>query len=96
MKVSGKVYRITAPGYWYVGSTRRSMSLRFAEHMTGQSGATRLTDMVRQLGREAFEYEVIEADVEKIKMAEQRWIDWHRANWYGESLNSIRATRRAV
>jgi hypothetical protein len=85
------VYVITAPGFWYVGSTIRGAQLRFEEHMMGRNSNTvKLRQLVEQLGRCAFQQHVLERGQGNPIAAEQRWYDWYLANDIGETLNGKR------
>jgi hypothetical protein len=98
---SYEIYRITCPGFWYVGSTAGGATTRFKEHVYGQpvhghypsdrSLAPLLAAKVAELGHEAFTIEVIERGRGNQFVAEQRWTDHYTAEGAGESLNIGRA-----
>jgi hypothetical protein len=87
--VDYEVYLITAPGYWYVGSTTRGAQRRFKEHLSGaNSHAPRLTAKVRSLGQNAFQQIIVEAGYGDPIEAERRWYDFYITHDARHTLNS--------
>jgi hypothetical protein len=89
MQVEYEIYRLTAPGCWYVGATTIGAQRRFQRHLAGRGGAKKLYEKIQELGTEAFELTVIERGSGNPTTAEQRCYDECLAG-PGESLNGQR------
>jgi hypothetical protein len=85
-----EIYLITAPGYWYVGSTTVGAAIRLRQHVSGSSGAKKLYAKIQELGVEAFHQVVVEASVGNPIEAEQRWYDFYKAHDARQTLNGKR------
>jgi len=86
-----EIYLITAPRYWYIGSTTRGASLRFSEHLRGpHSHAPLLQAAIRELGIEAFHQTVVQQRHGNPIEAEQRWYDFYKDHDARQTLNGKR------
>jgi hypothetical protein len=85
-----EIYLITAPGYWYVGSTKVGYKKRFKQHLTGHGRAPLLWDKILQLGKEAFHISLLESSVDDRFQSERGWYEYHMVQGVGQSLNSRR------
>jgi group I intron endonuclease len=90
MYVHYEIYLLTAPGYWYVGSTTIGARNRFKLHASGQGHAPILKAKIQELGWEAFSSTILEQDNGDPIEAEQRWYDWYLANDSRQTLNGKR------
>ena len=72
-----EIYLITAPGYWYIGSTTVGAKTRLHQHLAGWSGAKKLTAKIKMLGEDAFQMTVVEKGNGNPIEAEQRWYDFY-------------------
>ncbi len=86
-----EIYLITAPGYWYVGSTTRGAARRWREHLAGShSNARYLQAAMRELGKDVFHQTVVESGVGDPIAAEQRWYDFFKNHDARQTLNGKR------
>jgi len=90
MYVHYEIYLLTAPGYWYVGSTTIGTQHRFARHLAGHSNAPILWKKIQELGSDAFSVITLEGERGDPIEAEQRWYDWYLANDPRQTLNGKR------
>jgi hypothetical protein len=81
------IYLLTAPGYWYVGSTQTGLARRFQRHLHGQGGAPLVKERVQELGRGVWQIALLEGAVPDRLEAERRWYDYHLATQPGQTLN---------
>lgn len=85
-----EIYLITAPGYWYVGSTRIGAARRLAVHRRGAGGAKYLYAKMDELGVGAFGQTVVESSEGDQIEAEQRWYDFYIGHDSRQTLNGKR------
>lgn len=90
VQVEYEVYLLTAPGYWYIGSTKIGAEKRFLQHLAGRGGGRTLYEKLQELGRNAFTQTVLEEGFGNPTEAEQRWYDKYLSDDPGESLNGKR------
>ena len=81
-----EVYLITAPGYWYIGSTIIGATKRFNQHLAGYSGAPRLWEKIKELGTDSFRQVVVERGYGNPLESERAWFDFYLANDARKSL----------
>jgi hypothetical protein len=85
-----EIYLITAPGYWYVGSTRVGHQKRFAQHKKPRSGCIRLREKMTELGSDAFSIQLLEKGIGDPLGAEASWYERCLEELPGTTLNSRR------
>jgi hypothetical protein len=87
--VSYEIYLITAPGYWYVGSTTRGADERFKEHKRGKS--IPFHAQMREIGVDNFSMVVLESGTGDPLAAERGWYDLYaESEDHGSTLNARR------
>jgi len=82
-----KIYLVSAPGYWYVGQTRRTLAQRFRDHKRPDNGCGRLRDKMQELGSDAFTIELLQEVTRDAHEAELRWYRYLIENGRGQTLN---------
>lgn len=82
------IYVIETDGFWYVGSTR-NVRKRLEQHMTGRGGAPLVWAKVQELGRDSFNFRVLEECSDRAS-GEQKWYDRLILTSVASSLNSRR------
>ena|ERR1035437_4946304 len=87
---SYEIYLITAPGYWYVGSTTRGAARRFKEHLRDCHSGKKLQNKIRELGPGSFKQTVVEKNTGDPIEAEAKWYDFYFAHDARETLNGKR------
>jgi hypothetical protein len=86
VQVAYEIYLLSAPGFWYVGSTSIGVERRLQRHLSGRGGAKKLYAKIQELGAAAFTLTVVERARGNPTEAEQCWYDFFVSVGSGQPL----------